>query len=171
MNVKKIMTENVVCCRPKDSDNKAAQLMWDNDCGVLPVVDAGGRIVGMVTDRDLCMAAHTSGRSLADLSVGDAMSHEVFGCRAQDSVDDALDVMRKHRVRRLPVLDPDEHVVGLLSMNDVVRAVERQGERRGRKSLMSEALGTLSTICEQREAPAAEPATRANGGATAHGRR
>lgn len=162
MYVSEIMSTNVACCHSEDSDSRAAQLMWENDCGVLPVVDAAGCAIGMVTDRDLCMAAYTRGRALTDLRVGDAMSHAVVACKQQDSVEEALRTMHRHRVRRLPVLDADLRVIGLLSMNDVVRAAGR-GTRRDRKVLMDSALETLAAICEHREARETEivPAARA----------
>jgi len=151
MKIRELMTTNVACCSPADSDNRAAQLMWENDCGVLPVVDPEGRTVGMVTDRDLCMAAYTKGRTLGQLSVADAMSHEVFGCKEEDSLEDALGVMRKHRVRRLPVLDGERHVVGILSLNDLALAVQNDGGLRRR--IGNTLLETLGAICEHREGP------------------
>lgn len=89
------------------------------------------------------------------------MSHEVFGCSGQDSVDHALELMRRHRVRRLPVLDPDRHVIGLLSINDVVRALEHHADRGEQKSLMERLLSTLDTICEHREVATGELVPRA----------
>lgn len=155
MKVGEVMTPNVVSCHPQDGDDWAAQLLWENDCGVLPVVDSDGRPVGMVTDRDLCMAAFTRGRALNELVVADAMSREVFGCAVGDSLETALDVMRRWGVRRLPVLDADGHLVGMLALNDVVRALEVGGA--GRAALAEATLGTLRTIGASRR-PAGEPA-------------
>lgn len=156
MKVRDVMTAPALCCRPEDSDDRAAQLLWENDCGVLPVVDGDGRAVGMVTDRDLCMAAYTRGRGLADLSVAEAMSREVFGCEEDDSIEDALQVMRQHGVRRLPVLDEDARIVGLLSMNDLVRAVTRDARGREAALLATALLGALGEVCRPRAASNAE---------------
>lgn len=144
MKVAEVMTPNVVSCRPKDGDDWAAQLLWENDCGVLPVVDPDGRPIGMVTDRDLCMAAFTRGRALNELHVADAMSREVFGCAATDSLETALDVMRRWSVRRLPVLDTDGRLAGLLALNDVVRALEV--EETDRPTLAHATLTTLRAV-------------------------
>lgn len=179
MKVSEIMTAKAACCGPEDSDNRPAQLMWENDCGVVPVVDGSGRTIGIVTDRDLCMAAYTKGRALTDLRVEDAMSHEIFGCKKQDSVEDALAVMRRHRVRRLPVLDENQRVVGILSVNDVVRAIEAKREGKERTSLMEAMFRTLGAICEHAAAPATQqgiqpmakaraPATKASEASQAH---
>jgi len=76
MKAEKIMTREVASCRPDDTLNDAARIMWERDCGFVPVTaeDSGGRVVGIVTDRDLCMAAYTRGQRLADIRVGEVMS-------------------------------------------------------------------------------------------------
>lgn len=150
MNVSELMIEDVACCALGDTDNRAAQLMWEHDCGVVPIVDQNGRAVGMVTDRDLCMAAYTSGRPLTELTVDQAMSRDLVGCCATDSVENALDVMRRNRVHRLPVLDDDRHVVGVLSMTDVVRSVDGPLEKRERRPLLEATIGALGGVCRPR---------------------
>lgn len=153
MRVEEVMTADVACCRPDDSDERAAQLMWENDCGVIPVTDSSGRTVGIVTDRDLCMAAFTRGRDLSQLRVSDAMSPNVHGCRRKQSLEDALGLMREHRVRRLPVIEDDGRLVGMLSMNDVIRAVDQGGKRKERRALNDAVQDTLVSICEHRSLP------------------
>jgi CBS domain-containing protein len=154
MKVSEIMTTEVACCRPTDSNSRAAQLLWEHDCGVLPVVDEDRRIVGMVSDRDLCMAAYTRGRKLADIEVQDVMSWDVCGCAEQDSLPQALDLMRRGQVRRLPVLDAQRRVVGILSVNDVVRVLCTIGEWRKRKPLVEALIASLESIGEHRDPPA-----------------
>lgn len=127
MKVEQLMTRTVQTCRATDGLQRAAQLMWEHDCGVVPVVDAGNgtaRVVGMITDRDICMAAYTQGRRLEDIPVTSAMSHDVFSCRPTDSLAVALKVMETNRVHRLPVVDRDERVVGILSLADIAREAE-----------------------------------------------
>src|SRR3954452_13618990 len=103
MNVSDIMTKNVSACGPGDSLTRAAQLMWDRRCGCLPVLDAGGSLVGFVTDRDVCMAAYTQGRRLDEITVGTAMSRPARTCAPGASIEEAEDMMMTHSVRRLVV--------------------------------------------------------------------
>jgi CBS domain-containing protein len=129
MKVEQLMTRNVERCRADDRLNRAAQIMWEHDCGVVPVVAAGngsGRVVGMLTDRDICMAAYTQGRTLADIPVASVMSDEVCSCRPSDAVAVALKVMQTKQIRRLPVVDQDDQLVGLLSIADIGREAARE---------------------------------------------
>ena len=111
MRVRDCMTTDLVTCHPEDSDAHAAQLMWERDCGVLPVVDESDRIVGMVTDRDICMGAYTKGETFSTLRVRDAMASEVHHCSPADTLEDALNVMARFQVRRIPVVDDDQLLV------------------------------------------------------------
>lgn len=162
MKVLEIMSEHVATCRPDDSDERAAHLMWEADCGALAVVDEEGRALGVVTDRDVCMCAYTTGRPLADLRVRDCMAWSPFVCKPDDSIERALSTMAEARVRRLPVLDRERHVVGLLSLNDVVRAVGDLPEGGVRRALEHAALDAFAHIGAPRQAelaPAATPRT------------
>ncbi|HSP98132.1 MAG TPA: CBS domain-containing protein [Candidatus Dormibacteraeota bacterium] len=125
MIVKDLMSQNVHSCSPKDSLQRAAEIMWNSDCGAIPVIDAGARVVGMITDRDVCMHALMCGRRLQDCPVADAMSADVCACGSSDSVDAAQTLMRKRRVRRLPVVDGHRHLIGILSINDLALHVGR----------------------------------------------
>lgn len=118
------MTRTVHTCRFDDSLEFAARLLWEHDCGVLPVLDAHEHLRGMVTDRDICMAAWTTGLRLSDLQVREAMAIDLGVVRATDSLQAAEAMMRRHRVRRLPVVDDLERVLGLISCNDLVRHVD-----------------------------------------------
>ena len=122
MNVEDLMTLAPHVCRPKDSLHAAAQLMWRHDCGTLPVVDDDSHLVGMITDRDICMGGYIQHQSLTRLRVDQSMAHNVVTCRADDDIAAAAQVMAEHQVRRLPVVDGDDRVVGVLSLCDVVRA-------------------------------------------------
>jgi CBS domain-containing protein len=119
-----VMTREVVSCRPADSLNRAAQLMWDGDCGALPVIDHAGKLLGMLTDRDICMAAYTRGRPLTELSVSAAMSTSVFSCRPEDTLRSVMDAMATRQVRRIPVLDEGGLLVGIVSLADVARLAQ-----------------------------------------------
>jgi CBS domain-containing protein len=146
MHVKELMNSQVAWCSPEDSLQRAAQRMWEGDFGAMPVVDAEGGVIGMITDRDICIAAYTQGCRLSEGQVKSAMSHEVQTCKASDSVGFAEELMRKYQVRRLPVLEAGK-LVGILSINDVAHAAA--GDQ-GTKSAL-QALGvTLARICEPR---------------------
>jgi CBS domain-containing protein len=125
MNVEKIMNRKVKACHPHDSLNDAARIMWDEPCGAVPVVDEQSRPIGFLTDRDVCMAAYTQGKPLAALQVEGAMARNVVSCSADDDLRSAAQVMRKHRVRRLPVVDRNGALLGLLSLDDLAREAAR----------------------------------------------
>jgi CBS domain-containing protein len=143
MKVEQLMVRNVQTCRADDNLMRPAQIMWENDCGVVPVAAAGdgsARIVGMLTDRDICMAAYTQGLALKDISVGSSMSKQVCSCRPTDTIGVALKVMETNQVRRLPVVDQDDQVVGLLSLADIGREAQREHGRRA-PEVTDEAIG------------------------------
>ena len=119
MKVGQIMNRNVKVCHPQDSLNKAAQIMWEEPCGTVPVVDEERRPVGFLTDRDICMAAYTRGEPLAALRVEGAMARKVVACKADDDLSSAAQLMRLNRRRRLPVIAADGTLVGLLSLDDL----------------------------------------------------
>jgi CBS domain-containing protein len=121
MRIQEIMSRPVVVCPLSDTLNGAARLMWEHDCGVVPVVKEDGRIAGILTDRDVCMAAYTQGKALFDIPVAEAMARRVFSCREDDSLETAALIMTDNQVRRLPVLDGQDRPVGLVSFSDIVR--------------------------------------------------
>src|SRR5688572_10536897 len=119
MNIDKLMTKAPVCCAPGDTLNAAAQLMWDHDCGCIPVVEGSEECAaGVITDRDICMAALHTGKALRDIRVQDVMARDLCACAPSDSVEKAEELMRSAQVRRLPVLD-DGRLVGILSLADI----------------------------------------------------
>ena len=149
MRIQELMSRNVLTCREGDSLERAANLMWDGDVGAVPVVDAEARVVGMITDRDICMAAYTQGCRLADRSVHSAMSRDVITCSSTDSASLAEEQMRRKQVRRLPVVD-DGRLVGIVSLNDLALAAgNRKGAKASRISL-EEVATSLARICEPR---------------------
>lgn len=147
MNVREVMTSDVETCRPTDSLAQAAQIMWKGDLGCVPVLGDGDRLIGILTDRDICMSALFSGCGLNALVVSDAMSKTVHSCRAEDPVAVAETLMRTHQVRRLPVVDAEEHVVGIVSLNDIARAFARERSIGTRRVTGDELADTLSAVC------------------------
>jgi len=152
MKVEQLMSRTVRTCRATETLNRAAQLMWENDCGCVPVVDEDGRAVGIVTDRDACMAAYTQGGPLDALPVGSAMARDLRSCRATDTIVEAESIMRAAQVRRLPVVDEAGRLIGLLSLNDIAREAARGRGTRPKPAVVAEELAaTLTAICSPRE--------------------
>ena len=151
MKVKDVMTGDAVSCRTQDDLGRVAQLLWDRDCGSVPVVDAADKVVGMVTDRDVCMAAFTRAEPLKQLRVENHMSRPVRTCAAGDSVEDAAKRMGELQVRRLPILADDGSLCGILSINDLIRAANTSPARTQR-ALSTLVLGTLAQIGRPRQA-------------------
>jgi CBS domain-containing protein len=121
MNVKEVMSRDIRSVRMVDRLDAAARVMWEHDCGVVPVVDGNQAIVGIVTDRDLCMASYTQGRVLAEIPVTAVMARSVRTCKPDDALTTALATMQRHQLHRLPVVDARGVVVGMVATNDVVR--------------------------------------------------
>ena len=123
--------------------------MWDCDCGAVPVVNEERSVVGMLTDRDLCIAAATRAAAPAPIQVKDVMSRDMAVCVLEDDVLKALKTINDRRVRRLPVVDARGRLAGIISLNDVVM---RTGGRAG--SIPSEVfLETLKTISAHTHQP------------------
>jgi CBS domain-containing protein len=120
ITVREIMTEPVLTCTPGTSLAVAAERMHDGDCGVLPVVDEEGRLAGIITDRDICMNIASSHRNALNIAVHEAMTRTVVSARADDDARTALAAMKAHRVRRLPVRNTQDQVMGLVSIEDVI---------------------------------------------------
>ena len=146
MQASELMTHPAITCGAGSPLSTAARLMWENDCGVLPVVDDGGRLVGMVTDRDICMAAYTKGAPIDAIETRSAMAVNVLACRADDSLESVEQLMKDGQVRRIPIVDGDHRPIGILSMNDLARHAAE--DRRGQVN--REVVSTLATISEPR---------------------
>src|SRR5262249_43700280 len=127
MKVQDVMTKNVRSCRTDTSLAEAAAMMWDNDCGVVPVIEANGKVVGVITDRDVCMAVATKNRLPSDIRVSETISYNIDACLPDDDVRSALKVMQKSKVRRLPIVNREGNLQGLLSLNDIILKVDKGG--------------------------------------------
>jgi CBS domain-containing protein len=126
VKVDEIMTRNVYTCTPIDSLATAAQIMWENDCGAVPVVDRDGKVVGMITDRDLAMAAHLQNVSLRESRVANAMARDVKTCSPSDTPATVQALMQQHKVRRIPVVDADRRLLGMISLGDLAHMMSSQ---------------------------------------------
>jgi CBS domain-containing protein len=131
MKLKTLMVKEVIACAPHTNLEEAGRLMWDHDCGAIPVLDDEGHPVGIVTDRDIAMSAVLNHKPLWDISAGEVIgSREVFTCHANDDIQAALAVMQSQHIRRMPVVDGDGRLLGLLSIDDIVaRSAQPKGKR------------------------------------------
>ncbi len=157
--VRGIMTSDVVTCTASETLHRAAQIMWERDCGAVPVVDAAGLCTGIITDRDLTMGAFTQGLPLVAIPVGRVASGRVFTVLAGSSVDEAVAVMRAERVRRVLVVDDtSRRLVGIVALADVARHVAVLGSSRREAALVLADL--VATLSEGRPAVSGEAAAR-----------
>jgi CBS domain-containing protein len=148
MNTEEIMTRNVKSCRPETSLSEAAVLMWDYDCGALPVVDDENRVMGMITDRDIAIATATKGRLATDINVGEVMSGNVYACALDEDINSALKTMRREKVRRLPVIGANGKLAGILSINDVVLRAEQTKAKQTPEISFDEVMSVFKAVCE-----------------------
>jgi CBS domain-containing protein len=124
MRVKQLMSNHVGTCGEDADLAAAAKVMWDCDCGIVPIIDTERHLIGVITDRDICIAAATRSMSPTTIRVRDVMSRDVTTCNQDDDVRAALMSFKDRRVRRLPVVDHEGRVVGVISMNDLVARAE-----------------------------------------------
>jgi len=150
MRVEELMTKQVKWCGPGDTLDRAAQLMWDNDCGCLPVCAGDGvnRVVGVITDRDICMSALFQGKPLHDLHVEDAMARQLLACRPSDSLVDVEKTLRQARIRRLPVVDEQGALIGMIALADLAREAARESTAAKQEITETEVGDTLAAICQ-----------------------
>ena len=147
MKIAQLMSKDVKTCHPHDTLDTAVKLMWDHDIGSVTVVDDHGQLVGIVTDRDACMAAFTRGQRLDQLACSSAMTNHVVTCRPFEDSDTAVaKKMAKNKIRRIPVVDDAEVPIGMVSLNDLAIATPRALGR----IPASEIKNTLAAICEHR---------------------
>lgn len=158
MKVQDLMTTSPTACTLTNTLADVGGMMWHNDCGILPVVAEGGKVVGVITDRDVCMAAVMTGRQLANIAVEDVISGKIFFCRADDDVRTALTTMKENRIRRLPVVDEYNRLEGIVSMNDIVIRAEEPKDKKVPQISYADVVNTYKSICEHWMPPQANAA-------------
>ena len=127
MKVKDLMTTDVKRCSPETNLASAAKIMWEGDCGAVPVTDERDHVVGVITDRDICIAAATRPSREGEIPVKDVISKAVYTCAPGDDVRAALDTMKARKVRRLPVVDQGGRLVGIVSIHDIAEQSRNRG--------------------------------------------
>jgi len=158
MKVQEIFTRQVKSITRETSAADAADLMWEADCGALPVVDEGNRVVGIVTDRDLCMTLALTGQPAQDLPVRSILHPTLHTCRPSDEVREALRQMRLHRIRRLPVVDAAGKLQGMLSFADLARAARPDAAAGPADIADEDVMLALKTICARKRVDPPVPA-------------
>jgi CBS domain-containing protein len=148
MVVKEIMSREVTTCKPDATLESAAILMWDGDCGTVAVIDDEGKVIGIITDRDICMAVALQHKAASEIQVQEIMSRNLFTCQPENDIMNALKIMSFQKVRRLPVTNDSGHVEGIISIEDLIARAER-----GRRGIQTpdlsydDTMTTLKAIC------------------------
>lgn len=120
MKVADVMMGTPASCTADTNVAAAVEILWERNCGVLPIVDQEGKVIGMVTDRDICIALGTRNCRAAEITVGEVQPPKLFACKPSDDIHSALAIMAGAKVRRLPVIDAAGKLQGILSLDDVV---------------------------------------------------
>ena len=149
MHTQDIMSRPPITCGPEDRLDQAARLMWEHDCGTVMVTEPRGQLVGIITDRDICIAAYTQGKAPSEIRVAEAMANQVHSCRCTDLVEQALVLMARAQVRRLPVVTADNRPIGLLSLNNLIRYCAASDDH-----LRRQLVQTMAIICQPRSVEA-----------------
>ncbi len=151
MRVREWMVPDPATCSPEAPLSEVARLMWEHDCGFVPVVEPGtDRVCGVITDRDVCMGAWSKGLPLAQIRVSESMSKVVHSCRPSDDVDAVHALMRREKVRRIPVVEEGGRIAGVVSLNDLARRASGATGRSNDAERLR--VGeTLAAICQPRK--------------------
>jgi CBS domain-containing protein len=128
MKVVDVMMRTAASCSREMNLGAAVEILWNRNCGILPVVDAEQKVIGVITDRDVCIALGTRNRLPGEITVGELASGKLCACRPQDDIRSALALIAEAKVRRLPVLTADGKLEGILSMDDIVGHAEARGK-------------------------------------------
>jgi len=125
-----VMTKNPVVCLPEDTASRAAQLMKSVNVGSIPVIDSKQtyKLVGIVTDRDLALRIVADNQTADTVKVGEVMTSDMVTCRTDDNIDMAVETMSQNQLRRIPVLDINQKLVGIISQADVATRVDQANE-------------------------------------------
>lgn len=150
MNVREVMVDRLTSCKPNTNLATVAGLMWENDCGVLPVLDDSGKVVGMITDRDTCIAVATRHQLASDILVSEVMSSPVYACHPDDDIQHALNTMQEGNVLRLPVINDDGDLEGILSVYGIVLHAGNDNGKKNQVLSAERVVSTLKGISEHR---------------------
>ena len=150
MKVKDLMTEKPCFCPPDANLGTATELMWNANCGCLPVVSGEGKVRGVITDRDICVALGTRNRVAGDVTVAEVMSPKLYFCGPDDEIHLALQAFKEARVRRMPVVGREGSLVGILSIDDILSRAEPRGLGKEPELSTDEVIRAFRSIAPQR---------------------
>lgn len=136
MKVREIMTGDADACEATATLADAAAIMWQRDCGVVPIVGAEKKVIGMITDRDICMSVWMQNRQASSIKIGEIMSGKIVVCRADDEAESVLKKMKKRQLRRLPVVDENNVLLGVVSLSDFLRSAGKGKNKIAPKKLL-----------------------------------
>ena len=146
MQIKQVMATNIATCQPETNLAVVAKLMWDRDCGFVPVVNAAGKVAGVITDRDICIASATRRLLPEQITAAQAMRRQpIHTSQPEDTTEKALATMKQFQVRRLPVIAADGTLNGVVSMNDIVLAAQQK-----EGPAPADIVSALAAICAHR---------------------
>ena len=152
MTIRDLMTKQVATCRPDTNLAAASALMWENDCGALPALTETGELAGFITDRDICIALGTRDARASELTVRDVVGLPSLVCKSTDDIRSALQTMREARIRRLPVVNEDGELEGMVSIDDIVLSVQRGNGKAGTAIAYRDVATALQEISSRRVA-------------------
>ena len=155
MKVQDIMTSEVQCCSPDTNLASAAKMMWDSDCGALPVLNVEGKVLGVITDRDICMATMTKNRPPSQITVWETITPRAFTCQPTEDVHVALDLMKREQVRRVPVVDEDGILQGMVCINDLILYAGAAHGKKAPELAIEDVMNTLKGVSAHRMLTAA----------------
>jgi len=149
MKVKDVMMGTPHYCQLENNVGTATELMWKANCGFLPVQSADGKVIGVITDRDICIALGTRNCPAGKVSVGEVMSGQLHSCAPDDDIHAALQTMREAKIRRLPVMAKNGTLVGVLSMDDILFRAEPRSPGKEPELSSDEVVRTFRSIARR----------------------
>lgn len=132
MNVKKLMTKDVGVCKSGEFLTAAAEVMRAKDCGFVPVVDDKDQLIGVITDRDICLAVAEFEKKPSEILISEVMGKKVKSCSSKDKIETALKLMKRKKIKRLPVVNSKKQIVGILSIADFLTSKKIDKAMRGK---------------------------------------
>ncbi len=151
MKVRDVMTRSVASCRLETNLAAAGALMWESDCGILPVTDERGRVVSVLTDRDACIALTTRDQRASAVTVGDVVRERAHTCSPEDDIHSVLTIMKNRKIRRVPAVDRTGRLAGIVSLNDIVLHAGKGTARKPPDISYDELVETLRAVCGHRQ--------------------
>jgi CBS domain-containing protein len=151
MRIQDLMTWDPESCTPHHDLSHAAMIMWRRDCGIVPVVEGGtNQLIGVITDRDICMATATKGKSPASINVGEVMNTKPVSCLPGDELKTALRRMGEAQVRRIPVTDTQGTLRGMVTLNDLLLHAEKSDRHGEAPVTYADVMGVLRSVSKHR---------------------